>query len=168
MASCTALGLAGDRRPSTAMNPTRQAIPARASVRVKDCLIHGLRCGKAARSANKLHHVPARSERCRWQLLARLGRASPVSAALRLRMGCSRSLILRANKPLVNSSTLWLDQAFPKGVANELGDGMDVELAHRGRTMSLDRLDADAEQLRNLLVSVALGDELNHFTLPRR
>src|ERR1700686_1597219 len=42
----TVLGLAGARTPNAAMNPTKEAIPARASVRMKVFLIHGLRRGK--------------------------------------------------------------------------------------------------------------------------
>src|SRR5260370_32050662 len=59
-------------------------------------------------------------------------------------------------------------QPVPDRVADQLGGGVDVELAHRGRAVGLHRLDADAEQVRDLLVAVALGDELNHLAFPRR
>src|SRR5216683_535755 len=68
----------------------------------------------------------------------------------------------------VNARELWLHKALSKGVADELGGGMDVELAHRGGAMGLDRLDADAEQQRRPLVAVALGDELNDLAFARR
>ena len=54
------------------------------------------------------------------------------------------------------------------GVAHQFGGGTQLELLHRRGAVGLDRLDADLEQIRNLLVDLALGDQLDDFALAVR
>ena len=58
-----------------------------------------------------------------------------------------------------------LDDAFTDGIAGDAGGVVEVELAHEVFAMLLDRLDADPEIGRDLLVGAALGDELKGFHL---
>src|SRR5690348_7036210 len=60
------------------------------------------------------------------------------------------------------------DDAARDGVTREAGDVVDVELVHHLLTVLLHGLDADAEVGRNLLVHLALRDELQDLELARR
>src|SRR6185295_8424556 len=51
------------------------------------------------------------------------------------------------------SSRSALDQLVADGVADQVGGGLQIELAQGGGAMRLDGLGADAEQARHLLVS---------------
>src|SRR5881296_3991013 len=59
------------------------------------------------------------------------------------------------------------DQSFADGVAHEPGGVVDVELVHHPAAVKLGGLDADVQQVGDLLGRFALGDELYHLPLPR-
>src|SRR3989304_4812910 len=56
-------------------------------------------------------------------------------------------------------------QALAQGVADKVGAVPGVQLAHDVGLVGLDSLDADEELLRDALVGVAFGDELEHLAL---
>src|ERR1041385_7351076 len=58
-----------------------------------------------------------------------------------------------------------LHDAFGDGVAGQAGGIMDVELVYHLLAMFLDRLDADVQFSGNLLIGLALRDELQNFRL---
>ncbi len=60
-----------------------------------------------------------------------------------------------------------LDDARLDGVAGETCRVVDVEFLHEMVAMLLDRLCADAEFGRDLLVGFAFGDQLEHFRFAR-
>ena len=57
------------------------------------------------------------------------------------------------------------DDAGADGVAGEAGGVADVELVHQILAVFFDRLDADAQFSRYLLVGQAFGDQLKHLAL---
>jgi hypothetical protein len=67
-----------------------------------------------------------------------------------------------------------LDDFIANGVAHELGDRMEVLLKHDVGAMSFGGLYADAEEVRDFLVALSLGEKLKDFafagcqTAPRR
>jgi len=60
-----------------------------------------------------------------------------------------------------------LDDAPRDGVAREAGRIVDVQLVHQVLPVLLDRLDADVEPGRDLLVGLALGDQLDDLQFAR-
>src|ERR1044071_506663 len=65
-------------------------------------------------------------------------------------------------------ATPQLERAQPlaNGIASELGDTADVQLAEHVLPVRGHCLAADMQALRNLLRRVALGDQLHELTLP--
>ena len=53
-------------------------------------------------------------------------------------------------------------------VADELGRRVEIKLSHDGRTVRLDRLDADAESVCDLLIALAFGNQSNDSSLSIR
>ena len=51
------------------------------------------------------------------------------------------------------------------GVFGQAGDGVDIELAHDALAMGLNRADANAEAVGDLLVEQPLGNQGEHLTL---
>src|SRR5258705_266226 len=70
----------------------------------------------------------------------------------------------RARHPA--TSAVGVYQAVPDGEAREALGVVQVELGHQAHAVSVDRVHADAEPLRDRLVGVAFGDELQHLALP--
>src|SRR5688572_29776717 len=62
---------------------------------------------------------------------------------------------------------LRLDNLVPYRIPHQRGSRGEVELAHGGGAVRLHRLDADVQDIGDLLVAVALGDELDHPALAR-
>src|ERR1035437_8343935 len=60
-----------------------------------------------------------------------------------------------------------LDDSRCDGIAGEPGDLVDVEFRHEILPMLINRLDADAEFHRDLIVGVAFDKQLEHLHLPR-
>src|ERR1035437_950015 len=58
-----------------------------------------------------------------------------------------------------------LDDSRADGIAGETGDIVDVEFRHEILPMFFDRLDADAEFHRGLIVGLAFGNQLEHLHL---
>src|SRR4051812_47509554 len=58
-----------------------------------------------------------------------------------------------------------INQPDLERVAGEAGDVVQVEFPHQVRAVIVDRLDADAELLRDFLRAVALGHELEDLAL---
>jgi len=59
------------------------------------------------------------------------------------------------------------DDSLGDGEAGEACDVVDVQLLHQMLTMLLNRFDADAELGGNLLVGLALRDQLKQFRFTR-
>src|SRR5580698_6378698 len=59
------------------------------------------------------------------------------------------------------------NNAFADRVKNQLGDAMQVQLLHDLRAMSIHRVDAQFQKIRNILARVSFGHKLQNFTLPR-
>ena len=59
---------------------------------------------------------------------------------------------------------LELNQANPQGVADQLGDGVDLELGEGVCPMGLDGFDAEAQLGGDLLGRFAVGDEAGGFS----
>ena len=59
-----------------------------------------------------------------------------------------------------------LDQVVANGVTDQSRCRVEAELAHDGGAVRLDCLDAEIEDGGNLLVAMALGDQLNDTLLP--
>src|SRR4051812_15385822 len=74
----------------------------------------------------------------------------------------------RGNPPTGVSVDLGLNHVVLDGEANQFRRAANACLAHRRGAMALDRLDADPEMARDLLVAVAFGDQLGDFELPHR
>ena len=62
-------------------------------------------------------------------------------------------------------ASLEAGQTLPDGVLHEVGDLVQVQLVHDVAAMRLYGLAAEAEQFGDVLVGVALGDELEDFAL---
>ena len=60
---------------------------------------------------------------------------------------------------------LGLGEVVADGVADKVRRGTQVELVHRAGTVGFDRLHADVEDVADLLVDLALGDQLDHLPL---
>src|SRR5262249_37156846 len=60
------------------------------------------------------------------------------------------------------------DQTGPDREPDEPGDVVDVEPLHDPHPVGLDRLDAEVEDLRDLLGRLPLGDQLQDLALPVR
>ena len=60
------------------------------------------------------------------------------------------------------------DDVVANGVAYETNDRRQLQLLHDVMSVGLCRLDADVECGRNVLVTLAFGEELNDFTLTWR
>ena len=73
-------------------------------------------------------------------------------------------------RPTSSTSRLksWLHDLIAYRVSNELGGRGEVELAHDGSAMRFNGLETDFQETGDLLVGVALGDELNDPTFPLR
>ena len=56
-----------------------------------------------------------------------------------------------------------LDDLHPDGIANQIGQGVELQLPHRGGAMRLHRLDAEIQETRDLLVAFALGEGLHNL-----
>src|SRR5215468_4978628 len=67
-----------------------------------------------------------------------------------------------------NPCCSWLDDAIAYSVANECRGRREVELAHDGSAVRLNGLEADVQEIGDLLVGVALGDELHDTAFPMR
>src|SRR5216683_2714042 len=67
-----------------------------------------------------------------------------------------------SDNPLVD-----LDDSVPHRIEREVGDRMQVELAHEVGAVSLCGLDAEAESGSDLLSSLTLRDQLNYLPFPR-
>jgi hypothetical protein len=74
----------------------------------------------------------------------------------------------------VPGGLLTLDDVIANGVADELGNRMEVQLEHDVGAMSFGGLYADAEEVSDFLVALSLGEKLKDFafagsqTAPRR
>jgi len=67
----------------------------------------------------------------------------------------------------VPGESLTLDNFIANGVADELGDRMKVLLKHDVGAMSFGSLYADAEEVRDFLVALSLGEKLEDFAFAR-
>src|SRR5438445_11055442 len=67
--------------------------------------------------------------------------------------------------PISSASPSGLDQATADGVADEPGGLVDAGLFHDPCPVGLRGLEADPQELGDLLRRLALGDELQHFSL---
>src|SRR5215831_11778025 len=63
---------------------------------------------------------------------------------------------------------LELNQLVANGVSHEIGGGREIQFPQRRCPMAFNGLEADREDIGNLLVSVPFGDELDHGFLARR
>lgn len=61
-----------------------------------------------------------------------------------------------------------LDDSVADRVEREVGDRVQIELAHQVCPVSLGCLHTQAEGNRDFFCGLALGDELDHFTFPWR
>ena len=62
---------------------------------------------------------------------------------------------------------LGLHDLVADSVANDVGRGVEVKLAHQVGAVRLGGLDADPEQVGNFFGGLALRDELDYFALAR-
>ena len=56
-----------------------------------------------------------------------------------------------------------MDDFVANGVADELGDRVEIQLEHDVGPMSLGSLHADAEKTRDFLIAFSLGEKLKDF-----
>jgi len=86
-------------------------------------------------------------------------------------MGCSprEGQEIKNQKFLHNRQQhITFDDAGRDRIPREAGGVVDVELLHKILSVLFDRLDADAEFVRRLLIRFALRDKLKHFDFARR
>src|SRR2546426_7927876 len=91
----------------------------------------------------------------------------------------SRSSVCRSGKPESRQKRIppacegrggvsCVHDVVANGVTHHLDDGTQAELPHDVRSMRLDGPDADAEDLRHLLVALSFRHELDDLSLARR
>src|SRR5262249_52907139 len=86
--------------------------------------------------------------------------------ARRLKHRRSRSKRQVSQNRLGNGPKSWLHDLIAYRVANERRWRREFELAHDGGAVRLNGLEADVQEIGDLLVGVTLGDELNDTTFP--
>ena len=74
-------------------------------------------------------------------------------------------MTIRNGRRRSESSGSGLGDLVADGVADDVGGGVEVELAHQVGAVRIGGLDADAEHLGNFLGGLALGDELDDLAL---
>ncbi len=60
-----------------------------------------------------------------------------------------------------------LSDLVPDGVADDIGSGVEIQLAHKIGAVGIGGFDADAEHLGDFFGSLAFGDELDDFAFAR-
>ena len=66
-----------------------------------------------------------------------------------------------SQSPVLCGMSSGLDDLHSDGVANQVGQGVELQLPHRGSSMRLHRLDAEVQEACDPLVALALGEELH-------
>src|SRR5215218_4002968 len=73
-----------------------------------------------------------------------------------------------SQSPVLCGVSSGLDDLSPDRVADEVWQGVEFQLPHRGGAMRLHRLDAEVQEARDLLVAFAFGEELHNLAFARR
>src|SRR5918996_3948190 len=156
------------RPPSPTASVTRSAAPSivGASVTSRITGVTAPELSAATLSPSASRRTPANTSKPRDTRSSAVARPIPVDAPVTMtaaRLGD----VLSPFESVIESTILWLDQAAPDRVADQLDAVAHAELAHRVRAVTLDRLLGEVEDLGDLAVGVRLRDQLHDLLLAR-